>query len=431
MTVRPKLFLIHGWNMPPLVWNRLLERLRDRFDVEVATLPGYEQSIERRGEPCTDLLANLIDRAPQRSHWCGWSLGATLAMQAAIRAPERISKLTLISPTPRFLQTDDWPHGISTPVFDQLLRITKKKYAVGLKRFLQLQFPNDDQTDLRNELEASISANPPSEFALQSGYEILSETDLRSQLVEIKTPTQVIAARLDNVISPLASRWCADQILNATFQTLGNCHCLPATQPAELATSMADFADAKPEAFGDTIDRKQVARQFSKAAETYDSAAQMQREMGRCLIAQIEPPPNGTLIDLGCGTGEALQYIETRWPALRMIGVDIAPAMIDKARTRLLESTLLVADIEQTGLPDSIANVVISCAAMQWCDPDRAATEAARLLEPGGQLLMATFVSDTLPEFREAWRRARPDLNRVHDLVSTSSWQKCVDEIRL
>ena len=232
---------------------------------------------------------------PERAYWCGWSLGATLAMQAAITAPERISKLTLISPTARFLQTDDWPQGISASVFDQLLRITNKKYAVGLKRFLQMQLPDDDYADLRNQLAERIEANQPSESALQLGYEILRDTDLRSQLAKIRTPTQIIAANSDNVIPPKASQLCADQIPNAIFRTLGNCHCLPMTQPEELARMLLDFKAGESKSHGDKIDRAQVARQFSKAAETYDGAAEFQRELGHSLIDQIKPVAGGTL----------------------------------------------------------------------------------------------------------------------------------------
>ena len=64
MTLRPKLFLIHGWNMPPLVWHSLVEQLRERFDIHVATLPGYEHATDRRVETCDDLLADLLDQAP-------------------------------------------------------------------------------------------------------------------------------------------------------------------------------------------------------------------------------------------------------------------------------------------------------------------------------------------------------------------------------
>ena len=39
---------------------------------------------------------------------------------------------------------------------------------------------------------------------------------------------------------------------------------------------------------------------------------------------------------------------------------------------------------------------------------------------------MATFVSGSLPEFREAWRRVEPNLNRVHNLASEADWQQAM-----
>ena len=428
--MRPKLFLIHGWNMPPLVWDALAEKLRGEFDVQLATLPGYEHAQQPNDPPerSLDSLTELLAQAPERSHWCGWSLGATLAMQAAIKSPERISKLTLISPTARFFETEGWPQGISESVFDRLLRVTLKKYAAGLNSFLRMQLPSEDHHEVRQQLVDKVNDCRPTDVALKSGYQTLSVADLRGQLGEICIPTQIIAADSDEVISPAASQLCADQIPNAIFKTIGHCHCLPVTQPTQLANLLSDFENSPPPASGGAIDRQQVARQFSKAAETYDSAAELQREMGRALIEKIKLTAGGTLIDLGCGTGDALHQIKTQWPTAKLIGVDIAPAMIEKASDRIPDARLVVADIEQTGLPEATAEVVLSCAALQWCEPSRATAEAERLLKPGGSFLMTTFIAGTLPEFREAWRRADPDMKRVHDLVSESDWRQALTD---
>jgi malonyl-CoA O-methyltransferase len=40
---------------------------------------------------------------------------------------------------------------------------------------------------------------------------------------------------------------------------------------------------------------------------------------------------------------------------------------------------------------------------LQWCDPDRAFREFARVLRPGGLLLFSSFGPDTLIELRKAW----------------------------
>lgn len=408
--------------MPPLVWNALLREFGDDFEIQLAKLPGYAEPKQVPAGPPLDSLAELLAQAPERSHWCGWSLGATLAMKAALEFPERISKLTLISPTPRFFETDDWPHGISASVFDRLLRITQKKYAAGLMSFLQMQLPGETNQQLVDQLSQQIHDIRPTNEALQTGYATLRDSDLRDQLTEIAVPTQVIAANEDNIISPAASRFCAKQIPNTIFVSLGSNHCLPVTQPKKLAELISSFTN------DDTIDRAKVARQFSQAAATYDGVAQMQRELGQALIDQIEPTATGTLVDLGCGTGKALEQINTRCPELNLIGIDIAPAMIQKSSERIPAAKSLVADIEQTGLPDATANYVISCAAMQWCRPNNAIAEVARLLVPGGQLLISTFVSGSLPEFREAWRRVSPALKRVHNLADAANWEQALAE---
>ena len=408
--------------MPPLVWDALLREFGDDFEIQLATLPGYAGREQVPADPPLDSLTEILAQAPERSHWCGWSLGATLAMKAALEFPERISKLTLISPTPRFFESEDWPHGISASVFDRLLRITQKKYAVGLVSFLQMQLPDETNQQLIDQLFQCIHDSRPTDEALQIGYATLRDSDLRNQLTEITVPTQVIAANEDNIISPAASRFCAEQIPNSIFVSLGSSHCLPATQPKKLAELISSFTK------GDNIDRTQVARQFSQAAATYDGAAQMQRELGQALIDQIDPTATGTLVDLGCGTGKALEQINTRCPDLNLIGIDLAPAMIQISRERNPGAKSLVADIEQTGLPDATANYVLSCAAMQWCRPNNAVAEVTRLLAPGGQLLVSTFVSGSLPEFREAWRRVSPTLKRVHNLAAAADWEQALTD---
>ena len=408
--------------MPPLVWDALLREFGDDFEIQLATLPGYAGREQVPADPPLDSLTEILAQAPERSHWCGWSLGATLAMKAALEFPERISKLTLISPTPRFFESEDWPHGISASVFDRLLRITQKKYAVGLVSFLQMQLPDETNQQLIDQLFQCIHDSRPTDEALQTGYATLRDSDLRNQLTEITVPTQVIAANEDNIISPAASRFCAEQIPDAIFLSLGSSHCLPVTQPKKIAELISSFTK------GDNIDRAQVARQFSQAAATYDGAAEMQRELGQALIDQIEPTATGTLVDLGCGTGKALEQINTRCPDLNLIGIDLAPAMIQVSSERNPGAKSFVADIEQTGLPDASANYVLSCAAMQWCRPNNTIAEVARLLAPGGQLLVSTFVSGSLPEFREAWRRVSPALKRVHNLAAAADWEQALAE---
>jgi malonyl-CoA O-methyltransferase len=166
-----------------------------------------------------------------------------------------------------------------------------------------------------------------------------------------------------------------------------------------------------------TIDKTQVARQFSRAANTYDSVAEVQQKMASQLIDSIPADAQGTLVDLGCGTGTALAQIARKHPHLNLVGVDLAPAMLEVARRTAPTADFILGDIEQTNLAAGCANIVFSSAALQWCDANLAVQEIHRLLIPGGRLLASTFGPGTLQQIRQAWTDICPAVNRVHELA--------------
>ncbi len=62
------------------------------------------------------------------------------------------------------------------------------------------------------------------------------------------------------------------------------------------------------------------------------------------LIATLEVPPGGTVLEVGCGTGRNLIQVARRYPTARLFGFDISEAMLTTAR----------ASIERAGLADRI-----------------------------------------------------------------------------
>lgn len=163
--------------------------------------------------------------------------------------------------------------------------------------------------------------------------------------------------------------------------------------------------------------KEQVARQFSRAAATYDEVAQLQCEMADRLIDRIPTGASGTLVDFGCGTGYALQQL-AGIPQLELVGIDIAKGMIQQAQTRPVSARLIVADLEQTDLRNQSVSFAFSNAAIQWCDSHASFSEMARVLKPGGRLLVSTFGSGTLREWKSAWHSINDRNQRVHDFES-------------
>lgn len=151
--------------------------------------------------------------------------------------------------------------------------------------------------------------------------------------------------------------------------------------------------------------RQQIQGQFDRAAETYDSVASLQRRMGGMLLREIvdsNTPTESKLIDLGCGTGELLQQLELAGYS-KLSGLDLSSQMIAAAQQKAPSAEFHHAAIEELPFEDGFFDVVVSNAAIQWCDADSAASEIFRVLKPGGNILINVFSAGTLHQWHDAF----------------------------
>ncbi len=146
---------------------------------------------------------------------------------------------------------------------------------------------------------------------------------------------------------------------------------------------------------------------FARAAAEYDGLAVLQRQIGERLLGHLpEASDSGWMVDVGAGTGWCAQQLARRYPDRPLLVLDIAEGMLQQARMRCFpgQASFVAGDAEMLPLASGSAGLLISNLALQWClDPLGALTEMARVLQPGGCLLLTTFVSGTLEELRQAW----------------------------
>jgi trans-aconitate 2-methyltransferase len=127
------------------------------------------------------------------------------------------------------------------------------------------------------------------------------------------------------------------------------------------------------------------------------------------LLARVPLASAGYVVDLGCGGGNSTELLTERFPSAAVLGVDLSPAMLEAARSRLPDCVFEWADIAQW-TPDAPPELIFANAALQWV-PDHATLlpRLASLLAPGGAL--AVQMPDNLDAashqaMREAWRDA-------------------------
>lgn len=113
--------------------------------------------------------------------------------------------------------------------------------------------------------------------------------------------------------------------------------------------------------------------------------------LGLAAMDALDPQPGESVVDIGCGAGQSvLQLAERVGPAGRVIGVDIAPRLLDLARRRasgLTQVDFVDADAQALDLPAASADGVFSrFGVMAFADPAAAFANFRRILKPGGRL---------------------------------------------
>jgi malonyl-CoA O-methyltransferase len=163
------------------------------------------------------------------------------------------------------------------------------------------------------------------------------------------------------------------------------------------------------------IDKKQVRRAFSRAAQDYDAAAVLQREVCTRMLEKlscIKLQPS-RIIDVGSGTGWGTRQLGERYPKTDIMALDIAIGMLQVARgtsswwQKLFagkRESFVCADVEALPIAPNSAEMVWSNLALQWCnDLPSTFVELNRVLKVEGLLIFSTFGVDTLKELRFAF----------------------------
>ncbi len=118
------------------------------------------------------------------------------------------------------------------------------------------------------------------------------------------------------------------------------------------------------------------------------------------MLELLQIPADGLLVDLACGAGGPGLWM-ARESGASLIGVDPSAAGLSRARGRAenvgltQRSRFEQGTFEQTGLPDEVADAVMSVEAFQYAPDKRAAfVEFARILRPGRRVAFICFEVD-------------------------------------
>ena len=112
----------------------------------------------------------------------------------------------------------------------------------------------------------------------------------------------------------------------------------------------------------------------------------------------------GTVVDIHCGGGRWLIAMARRFPALRLVGVEVEPDSVERARANVAAAgldariTILQADATDPGPPGTYMLAYFQYALHQLADPAAALRAAWSALGPGGRIVVLDWSLPSSPE---------------------------------
>jgi ubiquinone/menaquinone biosynthesis C-methylase UbiE len=142
---------------------------------------------------------------------------------------------------------------------------------------------------------------------------------------------------------------------------------------------------------------------FNRWAGAY-GRSRLLPSLQRKALAQLQPGAGDRLLDVACGAGALVVEVAPR--VERAVGVDISEGMLELARSRLraAEEDHPLGDVEFVQGPSdrlpfadgSFTAVVCTTALHHFPDPQRSIDEIARVLDPGGRVVIGDMCRDAI-----------------------------------
>jgi len=237
--------------MSSVVWQRQFSGISGAFRLVAPDLRGHGKSRATSGQ--LDFESFAADLSDLVHHLdltqvvlVGWSMGAQIALKSYRQLHDRLAGLVLVSATPCFTATDDFPFGLPRKEAAGMHLKVERNIQRALDGFHGRMFADGEIEDHQQELqirELLDSVVPPDTAAAVDALDSLAKADMRPLLADISAPVLILNGDRDIICLPQASDYLAEHIRSSSRRVFAGCgHAIFLTRPEQFNQEIIQYA---------------------------------------------------------------------------------------------------------------------------------------------------------------------------------------------
>jgi sigma-B regulation protein RsbQ len=239
----------HGFGCDQSMWRYLAPSFEDRFKIVTFDLVGSGGSDLNAYDRlkygtlhgyADDLLEIIDDLSVEPVIFVGHSVSSMIGLLATIKAPERFIAQIMVSPSPCYINDENYIGGFTRPEIDEILETMESNYLGWSSNIAPVIMGAPQQPELTSELANRFCRNDPS--IAEHFAQVTFLSDHRSDLPKSVTPALILQCS-DDVIAPRqVGEFMHRQMSNSVLRIIKNVgHCPHMSAASESFDAMHGF----------------------------------------------------------------------------------------------------------------------------------------------------------------------------------------------
>jgi sigma-B regulation protein RsbQ len=247
------LLMAHGFGCDQQMWQFLTPSLKDQFRIVLFDYVGSGKSIisaystsryRKLNGYAEDIIEICEELGLKKIHFIGHSVSCMIGLIASIARPELFSSLTMVCPSPCFLNDPpEYMGGFERKDLEELISLMDKNY-IGWANYLSplVIGPENDATLVAELTDSFCSTDPiiAKNFANATFF-----ADHRDLLSQTPLPCLILQSKKDTLAPITVGQYMDNQIANSVLREIdASGHCLHMTHPNVIGPEITHFLAA-------------------------------------------------------------------------------------------------------------------------------------------------------------------------------------------